>query len=234
MDREGHNSHAVCIAILMSIICLLAVSVPRSSAFVIDKFKRTEDGTIKHNAHGTVQCSDDSAEPTRHVLDTSCVSEELNSLSLLSGDELVPKLKAMGIERQVDLYLCSSRAGLYDVAGELRDILSSRLPNDLEYLKSRLIDEKGGDYRLADLLSIFILYGVEEALKVFEKKKDYLTIDELPFTPEVSRLLVSKAGDIKNGKTRDFLLDYLIPLLPYEEAVARQAQREEAQKKIGK
>jgi len=213
-------------AVLVVLNFVLAFYGSVSLALVFDKIERNADGTVKH----------DSGSANKHkerVYDTTCLSGDGNQVLKLQINEAKAMIESMSIERQVDLYLCSMRAGLDEMQVYLMEILAKRLPENLQYMTNRLASEHD-ESKILDLLFVFGGYGLEEYFKTISKTDGFLTVEQLPFPPEISRLLVNKAGEIHEDEYREFILDYLIPLLPYDEAVARQAQREEALKKSGK
>lgn len=204
-------------------IVLQGIVAYDARAFIMDSVEKERDTCPASESRGLAM----------RPPDISCVSQELGRISKLPLNEIDAILESMVIEEQVDVYLCSCQARLDYISKKLLSILSDRLPGGQEYLIGRLGGEHD-DYRIADLLSVFILYGVDKALDAYSKKGDYLTADELPFSPEMTRFLVSKAEEIHKQKARDLLLDYLIPLLPRDEAVAGQAKRDEATQKSSK
>lgn len=213
-------------AILILLNFVLTFYEPVSLAFIFDKIERNADGTVKRD-------SDSTNKHKERTYDASCLSGDGNHILKLPINEAKAIIEGMPIERQVDLYLCSMQAGLDEIPVYLMDVLSRRLPDNLQYMTNRLANEHD-EIKIFDLLIVFGGYGLEEFFKKISKNDDFLTVEELPFPPEISRLLVNKAGEIHEAEYREFILDYLIPLLPYDEALARQAQREEAQKKSGK
>jgi len=223
MEQAGNRFFNKVMVLLLTLGAMLALFAHSSGAFVLDNFEYNEDGTPKHN----------SSELKQRDPDTSCVSEEISSLSKLPLKEMSSILKGLPIERHVDIYICSSKAFLSDLSEVTMEMFLSEFPRYFNYLLKR-VEAEQDDRNTEALLAIFAGYGFADYQGKIKANGDLPTYDELFFKADTARSLVSKADSLKNENARNFFLDYLIPLLPYDEAVARQAQREEARKKSGK
>jgi len=224
---KAHRAHRSLpprsVTLLIVTVLMLTTSALDTRAFVMDKFERNEDGTIKH----------DTTELKKRKPDTSCVSAELANMSEMPSNKAADILNDMSIEKQVDIYLCASKADIGNLSDQLMALFLGNFPYYFDYLIVRLGSEQD-DGQVERLLAIFAGHGFADYQSKIKTNGDLPIYDELFFKADTARFLVKKAETLKNEKARSFFLDYLIPLLPYDEAVARQAQREEALKKSGK
>lgn len=156
--------------------------------------------------------------------DTTCLFSPENKALNLPTAEAIKTITKMRFDRQLNLYLCASNATVCDVSEPLFNLLSIEFTKHRDRFVKRL-EKSQTDSDKMFMLMFFMIHGFEEILNKSKGKDDFSDSD-LPFPPELARLLVQKATELTDPEIRDFYLDRLICQLPHDEAVAREAQRE--------
>ncbi|WP_243358091.1 hypothetical protein [Fundidesulfovibrio terrae] len=222
MHQERMTLHKI-VALHVLLFCVLSAVCPSiSTAFILDR------------KDGLSYCPGENADNNKQKVDISCLNDEHYDVLKLSKQEVAGKVKAMNIDHVIDLYLCAWQARLEDQWQAVAEYVFDNVPVNLDYLMHRLELESDDD-RVAVLLVIFAFYGFDYYFNKMKTGQDSPAYDDLIFSGDKARFLVAKAEAIKDCGQRNFLLDYLIPLLPYDEAMAKQEKREEeARKQSGK
>lgn len=196
---------------------LLTVPETDCAAFLIDHFDK--DGNSIYRRYPN--------RGTPLQRDTSCIFFTENKLLYAPAEEAIKVISKMRLDRQIDLFLCGANFDVTATQKALFDILYHKLPGNLGHFTKRLESTHAG-FEVVWFLWIYVAYGCDEVTRM-ARDKDVFPDSDLPYPPELARLLVQKANDLTDPAARDFLLDYLIPLLPHDEAVAREAQRDPAE-----
>lgn len=203
--------------VLLVIMVLVTIFESSSEAIVFDYFDKKGNIIVRRYPK-----SEWPRQP-----DTSCLFLHENNVLNLPAPEAIKAISRMRLDRKIDLYLCSSNADVREVSVTLMHTLTRDLPKNIDHFNRRLLAAHD-DMDKMSLLMIYMLYGFDE---IFKKTKGSGAFpdSDLPFVPELARLLVQKASELKDPEKRDFFLDRLIPMLPHDEAMAREAQREPAE-----
>lgn len=195
-------------------VILLTIPDNDCEAFIIDHFDKDGNSIVRRYPN---------REPPKPK-DTSCIFLHENKILTAPADEAIKVISKMRLDRQIDLFMCAANVNITEVLKALFTILQNKLSGNIRHFTKRL-EATHADTEVALLLWIYVAYGFDEVTRK-AKEKDVFLDSDLPYPPELARLLVQKANDLTDPAARDFFLDYLIPLLPHDEAVAREAQRE--------